>query len=144
MSLPKPEYYIEYHTEYTRRLQLEKAVKERDRLKGDINKLATFLLDISPSGVPCGGGEGAIDVAIKYIKEAAYWVRKLEQERDEEAKDYDRMYEYWSKSERERIELKEQNDELVAALKEIRDLHGHRYIDARIIARAALDKVDKK
>ena len=70
--IPRPK----YHTEYTRRLQWEKAVKERDHLRKQIEKLADYILSISPSGIPEGS---AVDVAIKYIKEAAHWVRKLEE-----------------------------------------------------------------
>ena len=106
-------------------------IKEHARLKTDINKLATFLLDISPSGVPCREGEGAVDVAIKYIKEAAYWVRKLEQKLYEETESFEVVYDWWVKSEREKselqnqrddlwvenIELKEQNAEMVAGLR---------------------------
>ena len=95
-------------------------IKEYDRLRKDINKLATFLLDISPSGVPCGEGEGAVDVAIKYIKEAAYWVRKLEQERDELSQKFQHYAEHqsdWSKAAFVRIDkLKLDREELEEAI----------------------------
>ena len=89
---------------------------------------------------------------------------KAESERDEEIKRRDLWIEIARKNFRiaskigrerddvisERDNLQQQRDyyqgskdELVAALKEIYNLHGHRYIDARIIARAALTKADE-
>ena len=140
------------------------AIKEHARLKTDINKLATFLLDISPSGVPCGEGEGAIDVAIKYIKEAAHWVRKLEEKNIElwatkmkleqaHVELFDAHKRLWE--ELKGVEREREKNELAKALKyyksagridivEPADDCLCDYCMATRRIRAALNKVDKK
>ena len=103
--IPRPE----YHTEYTRRLQWEKAVKERDHLRKQIEKLADYILSISPSGIPEGS---AVDVAIKYIKEAAHWVRKLEEKNIE-------LWETKMKAEKAHVELFDAHKRLWEELKSV-------------------------
>ena len=76
------------------------------------------------------------DDAIAYGRSIVKELAMVEQRRDDVISQRDNL-------QQQRDYYQGSKDELVAALKEIYNLHGHRYIDARIIARAALTKADE-
>ena len=124
--------WASYHTEYTRRLERDRAIVERDEAR------RLFYNERERVEKAEQKRDDAIAERRGLVANLAMVERQRDKYKTQSNKDnanFRKFYTQWAKAEREK-------QELVKALKEISNLHGHRYIDARIIAKAALAKLE--